>query len=147
MTALWHQSSQPPIYIWIAPWENVPSTQRRCKIILHIRVVRSESSLSASLRKHVYSNILNIFTTQKWNITDKKSDISLTSGQNIDCGKTCLFKKTEKFTTKKFSGKNSDIHISAQNINCGYSLEPSRRGGSNVYPQSMFLGRNKKNNV
>ena len=32
-------------------------------------------------------------------------------------------------------------------IDCGYSLEPPRRGGSNVYPQSMFLSRNKKNNV
>ena len=25
-----------------------------------------------------------------------------------------------------------------QNIYCGYSLEPPRRGGSNEYPQSMF---------
>ena len=25
-----------------------------------------------------------------------------------------------------------------QNIDCGYSLEPPRRGGSNVYLQSMF---------
>ena len=25
-----------------------------------------------------------------------------------------------------------------QNIDCGYSLELPRRGGSNVYPQSMF---------
>ena len=25
-----------------------------------------------------------------------------------------------------------------QNIDCGYSLEPHRQGGSNVYPQSMF---------
>ena len=25
-----------------------------------------------------------------------------------------------------------------QNIDCGYSLEPPRRGGSNVYPKSMF---------
>ena len=25
-----------------------------------------------------------------------------------------------------------------QIIDCGYSLEPPRRGGSNVYPQSMF---------
>ena len=25
-----------------------------------------------------------------------------------------------------------------QNIDCVYSLEPPRRGGSNVYPQSMF---------
>ena len=64
--------------------------------------------------------------------------------------KTRLFKYTENFTTKKwkFSDKNSDIfHISAQNIDCGYSLEPPRRGGSNEYPQSMLLSRNKKNNV
>ena len=44
--------------------------------------------------------------------------------------KTRLFKYTENFTTKKsrkFSDKNSDIfHVSAQNIDCGYSLEPPR---------------------
>ena len=28
--------------------------------------------------------------------------------------------------------------ISAQNIDCGYPLEPPRRGGSNEYPQYMF---------
>ena len=49
---------------------------------------------------------------------------------------------------KIFREKNYDIfHISAQNIDCGYSLEPPRRGGSNEYPQSMFLIRNKKNNA
>ena len=38
-----------------------------------------------------------------------------------------------------FQIKNSDIFlVSAQNIDCGYSLEPPRRGGSNEYPQSMF---------
>ena len=47
-----------------------------------------------------------------------------------------------------FHIKNSDIfHISAQNIDCGYSLEPPHRGGSNEYPQSMFLSRNNENNV
>ena len=36
--------------------------------------------------------------------------------------------------------KNSgNFHISAQN--------KDRRGGSSEYPQSMFLNRNKKNNV
>ena len=73
-----------------------------------------------ALRKHAYSNIKKISPP-----------------------------KTEIFH------KNSDIfHISAQNIDCGYSLEPPRhslepprRGGSNEYPQSMFLSRNKKNNV
>ena len=43
--------------------------------------------------------------------------------------------KNRNFSDKK----NSDIfHISAQNIDCGYSLEPPRRGGSNENPQSMF---------
>ena len=37
-----------------------------------------------------------------------------------------------------FTGVYIIFHISAQNIDCGYSLEPPRRGGSNEYPQSMF---------
>ena len=50
--------------------------------------------------------------------------------------------------TESFQIKNSDnFHISAQNIDCGYSLEPTRRGGSNENPQAMFLSRDKKNNV
>ena len=58
--------------------------------------------------------------------------------------KTRLFKYIENFTSKtwKFSDKKSDIfHISAQNIDYGYSLEPPRRGGSNEYPQSMFSAK------
>ena len=48
---------------------------------------------------------------------------------------------------EKIQIKNSDIfHISAQNIDCGYSLELPRRGGSTEYQQSMFLRRNKKKN-
>ena len=40
---------------------------------------------------------------------------------------------------EKFQIKISDIfHISAQNIDCGYSLEPPQQGGSNKYPQFMF---------
>ena len=35
--------------------------------------------------------------------------------------------------------------IFAQNIDCGYKLEPPRRGGSNEYPQSMFWSKHKKN--
>ena len=35
--------------------------------------------------------------------------------------------------------------IFAQNIDCGYTLELPRRGGSNKYAQSMFWSKNKKN--
>ena len=38
------------------------------------------------------------------------------------------------------------FHTFAQNIDCVNSLEPPRRGGSNEYPQSMFLSK-KKNHV
>ena len=49
--------------------------------------------------------------------------------------------KIENFQLKKF-----DIFlIFAQNIDCGYTLELPRRGGSNEYPQSMFWSKNKKN--
>ena len=37
-----------------------------------------------------------------------------------------------------FTGVYIIFLISAQNIDCGYSLEPPRRGGSNEYLQSMF---------
>ena len=73
------------------------------------------------------------------------------SAMLLDCGiitKTRLFKYIENFTTKnrkKNQIKNYDIfHISAQNIDCGYSLEPPRRGSSNEYPQSIFFSKIRK---
>ena len=54
----------------------------------------------------------------------------------------------ESFTSKKtkiFQIKNSDIfQISAQNVDCGYSLEPPLRGVSNEYPQFMFYAEIRK---
>ena len=47
---------------------------------------------------------------------------------------------------ENFQWKIFDIFlIFAQNIDCGYTLEPPRRGGSNEYPPSMFWSKNKKN--
>ena len=44
----------------------------------------------------------------------------------------------------KFHWKNVDIFlIFAQNIDCGYTLEPPRRDGSNEFPQCMFWIKNK----
>ena len=63
--------------------------------------------------------------------------------ENMPMQYTEIFKvvKNENFHQKKI-----DIFlIFAQNIDCGHTLEPSHRGGSNEYPQSMFWGKNKKN--
>ena len=37
-----------------------------------------------------------------------------------------------------FTGVNINFLISAKNIDCGYSLEPPRRGGSNEYHNLCF---------
>ena len=57
--------------------------------------------------------------------------------------KTCLYifypLKPHFYIVKLgFTGVFIIFLISDQNIDCGYSLEPPRRGGSNEYPQSIF---------
>ena len=57
--------------------------------------------------------------------------------------KTCLYnfdplKPHFYIVNLGFTGVYIIFVNSAQNIDCGYSLEPPRRGGSNEYPQSMF---------
>ena len=83
---------------WIMKYQFLRTIEPLIIILLSV-------SLSVTLRKHAYSNILKI-----------------------------LPPKNENFQMKI----SSSFHISAQNIDCGYPLEPPRRGGSNEYPQSMF---------
>ena len=45
-----------------------------------------------------------------------------------------------------FTGVYIIFLISAQNIDCGYWLEPPRWGSSDKYPQSMFWAEIWKNN-
>ena len=57
--------------------------------------------------------------------------------------KTCLYNfdpiKPHFYIVKLgFTGVYIIFHISAQKTDCGFSLEPPRRGGSNEYPQSIF---------
>ena len=66
--------------------------------------------------------------------------------------KTCLFKYTENFTSNNW--KVSDKKLWYFSYFCSkfrlwvlVRTASPRRGGSNEYPQSMFLSRNKKNNV
>ena len=49
--------------------------------------------------------------------------------------------KNENFQYKMFA----IFLIFAQNIDCGYTLEPPRRGSSNEYAQSMFWSKNNTN--
>ena len=56
---------------------------------------------------------------------------------------------TEIFSAVKNENSNRFFFYTfnslAQSIDCLYTLEPPRRGGSNEYPQSMFWTKNKEN--
>ena len=61
----------------------------------------------------------------------------------VDITKTCLYNfdplKPHFYIVKLgFTGVNIIFVISAQNIDCGYSLEPPRLGGSNEYHNLCF---------
>ena len=69
----------------------------------------------------------------------KARDTSQTRQRHYENTPIQIYGKFHLQKTENFQIKNADIfHISSQNIDCGYSLEPPRRGGSNEYPQSMF---------
>ena len=87
------------------------------------------------------------------------------SFQSLCCLQICMYKGFQDLTKTLqkhahainknfFACKNDNFHwkkeediflIFAQNIDCGYTLELPRRGGSNEYAQSMFWIKNKKN--
>ena len=79
---------------------------------------------------------LEILITQTENVTFynmSKHTITKTYLYNFDPLKPHFY-----IVKLGFTGVYIIFLISAQNIDCGYSLEPPRRGGSNEYPQSMF---------
>ena len=73
---------------------------------------------TVTLRKHAYSNILKISPPKNWKFSDKKNSEFFF---HIFCSKHRLWVLVRTAS--------------------------ARRGGSNEYPQSMFLSRNKKNGV
>ena len=123
---------------------NISALAKRAKI-WYIRF-----SHSAIHRLWKCSSTIN-FTTWKWH---RRSGIVLHSTiDNINIGiprkgrnhitKTCLYNfdplKPYFYIAKLgFTGVYIIVFISAKKIDCGYSLEPPRRGDSNEYPQSMF---------
>ena len=109
--------------------------------------MRSETSYSCHM--HVLQKtILRYFREYLWY---RKS---FTVDKIIECILALHYANMSVQYTAIFHGcKNDNFQmkifgiflIFAQNIDCGYTLEPPQRGGSNEYPQSMFWSKNKKN--
>ena len=115
----------------------------KTQISLCIRSNWSESSLSGRMKKECVLSYPYSAMWRSW-LSEHLNTSNMTLRKHA-------YSNTLKILPQKngnFWIKNSDsFHISARNIDCGYPLEPPHRGGSNEYPQSMFLSRNNKNNV
>ena len=73
-----------------------------------------------------------------------KADLNFRNDCETGITKTYLYKfdplKPHFYIVKLgFTGDTLFFLFLLKNIDCGYSLEPPRRGGSNEYPQFMFL--------
>ena len=129
----------------------------------HIKATMTSHSEPSDLDLHcLHSSILLLWCDHVW--VKRLSLSKIVADDNLlTITKTCLFKYIENFTTKiwKFSDEKfwyfsyfcskhrlwvlvRTASSSAQNIDCGYSLEPPRRGGSNEYPQSIFWAEIRK---
>ena len=138
--------------------EQILTSQNRHLFIGETFLTKNASTVNVFIPSPVMMGVLRIITGNKHayhtlHIMMHLHNYNLPLSEQTQLSgitKTCLFKYTENLTTKIwiFSDKKFwYFHISAQNIDWGYSLEPPRWDGSNEYPQSMFLSRNKKNNV
>ena len=126
---------------------NVGSTVRSYLYIVgHTCNSITYHSLSEHMHHHSLTRyILHVFNAYRyektpiqiyWKFFDQKRKI-FRSLRKHSYSKTLQILQPKK---ENFQIKISDIfYISSQNIDCGYLLEPPRRGGSNEYPQSMFF--------
>ena len=67
-----------------------------------------------------------------------QNNLNLTHQENMSV--QCVYPLEPQFYIAKLGYAGVDLFFLflLQNIDCGYSLEPPRRGGSNVFPKSMF---------
>ena len=97
------------------------------------------TKMNKTLKRFINNTLSSIENKWNYNVIDDCMDVELSSKhqENKSVHKNPL--KPHFYIVKLgFAGVYLFFLFLLQNIDCGYSLEPTRRGGSNVYPQSMF---------
>ena len=140
------------IFNWVTMWQNVPSdiyAQSRPKSACE----SSQSSQSFHCRHEVTLNywlfkqcLVNSLTRLReyagWSESSLGAYVRKYHNENTPIQ---IYWNFHHQKNEIFQIKNSDIlNISVKNIDCWYSLEPSRRGGSNEYRQYMFWAEIRK---
>ena len=89
---------------------------------------------------------LNLFNLLCFHKPMKKKTTKKLWNMLLSLRKLAIYRSFFCYKNENFHWKKFDIFlIFAQNMDCWYLLESSRRGGSNEYPQSLFWSKNKKN--
>ena len=104
------------------------------------KIMKVEDITHTELQFHKINAIISIFRSSEQN------GFHINSRKVLPLNLFTLQKHVYSNILKISSPKSESLqikiliffHISAQKIDCGYSLEQPRRGGSNEYPQSMF---------
>ena len=130
--------------ISLLPWAEKMPQSRGTVFPRHLKkkTGRTNNKLPAHTKKNKktqYSTvtITDVLTKKKYNrkkysrSAKKTESITKTRIYNFDPLKPHFYIVNLGFT-------GVYIFFLLKNIDCGYSLEPPRRGGSNEYPQSMF---------
>ena len=127
------------IYFLSYVWNNFPFLSE------DLPIKNKKKMLQDSYSSYVYSKKLTLWSQTTYNPLILLARIRNYIHTNSSITKTCLYNfdplRPHFYIVKLgFTGVYIIFLIFAQNIDCGYSLEPPRRGGSNEYPQSMLWG-------
>ena len=105
--------------------------------------MKQSNLLDIFLRKSLLQSLFGAPGEKKCENCSENDYIPLVSSHVPAITRTCLYNvdplEPHFYIVKLgFTGAYIIFLFLLKNINCGYSLEPPRRGGSNEYPQSMF---------
>ena len=116
------------------------------QITYHNEVNSSILSMRVNYRARKLHEQPNISIMTPFLLVYLKRILMITLNRTLRKHAHMIYSDFSRSKIDNFQRKIFDIFlIFAQNIDCGYTLEPPRRGGSNEYPQSMFWSKNKKN--
>ena len=124
-------------------------------IIKNIIILLAHYSIKESRQDAILMSTKNICFSGETKNTSYLNTLLIWRYGNIVCmfrQKKAHYENTPIHISRRITSKKLKIprlktdifHISAQNLDCGYLLEPPRRGGSNEYPLSMCLSKKKK---
>ena len=122
------------IFCWDIDWFDLDDHGPLFKVKLGFR--KLINGFSAPYYHMCLGYVTDIFSFEKYHLMKGKNSF-------LHITNTCLYKfdllQPHFYIVKLgFTGVYVIFLILPNNIDCGYSLEPPRRGGSNEFPQSMF---------